>query len=1609
MRLPIALAGLTRSRARRLALLAPLALLLATLGGDRSAIAIVDRGIDPLEVLNLYVRPNVIIVLDASGSMTGTVGTDDTFSGDHPRSRIGQAKQVIRDLVQQNQSKVNFQMGAYTQSGSALQNSNPVLASGHGSYRFQYVARTDDYPSATDEQMETGELTIMGDLGRTVPPSPACNAGGTACDAQQRGLQSWQIVPVGGNVLVYNEGAVTCTVTITPTKKFYRAGGPATASATPAPAGTLAADVETAMNGCAGRGATPNVYRVSYVANTGIFTLTRWSGTASWRPRWTLSSARARFGYPTSNPADPAAGGGPFSTWTPFMLLIRRPGAIDSASWGQHWRIRETGVGTPAHTIDSHQVYAGAYFNGEVVRVDPNGTVCDVTFPSAPLPVPAKVTLQGVATGCGGDTGTPVDFVLGGGEMSGNQSPANCAGYTEGAGLRPCDQNGGDVQLQSILPVIDREVPMNSDGTLTDYSENPATLRATLPGSTVGGARAAGNTPIANSLQDIKTNFNLLWSTGQVACPAGTPSGTTYKWDVQHCPDRDGNGVSDPGYTRLALDAISTHTDPKERTIVLFVTDGDDTCTGSGGDNNALWSAARAQALYTRIVATEPASSVQTYVLGFGNGATPDRLNWIAWGGSGLVKTGTPWSSTPSAVEVAACKAQGLCQDAFLAPDAETLAGYLQGIINQGVTSGEFVAQTPVFPNVYEMVGTISGTPAGILEAYNPSNPETRYKGFVPLRFQTSFVLPGFQGKAAAYGNVAGVTTQVWEASSKMVLGSPTYGFDFTTAKCRTANACTFGELKGGSTSDQTIATSNAAIKRRIYTTSGNGVFPVTTANLVDLPWMRTQGTGGKRVTLWPPQSSVAPQDYTSQGELDWALGLPIGTLDAAALGDLQSKYRACQGLNLHPNCTVGNPSPTAAQIATQVRAARREAREMILAYMAGGEWEVAADANPKRYPSTDPVSPYQIQYKPRNAPLADATYGTPAVVGVPADGDPTIHSTEYTYFRDGGTDSSGAKTDGTLQGFGLRHPDKDDTVCPPGPTCQNDSRTNLKPQMTVAYVGSNDMLHAFRAGCSDPANMGYCYAATGDAGQELWGLVPYDQLGKLGSRLRNKPARRSPHDYMISTGLRFGTVFIPGPLTGSDGSPTLSSLGIENVAGLWRRVLMFGRGQEGKSITAIDITAPGPYTKATLASMPPIVLWNRGNPDTFDGTVGGTKNNTLTTGDFTAYELMGETWSVPTISRVKRLGTYRKPCPGGGHGNPTTGVSELCSDQSSGGVEYVSFVGSGYGEDGTREGYALFTLDTLTGDVVAYADVEAAAVAKGWNRTGGDYPGYRNAIVADPAAFEKDQLVTADRLKDHSASAITTRVYVGDLHGRAWKFVSAQPEIAIPFADLGADQPVAVAAALIQPYRGTYSDLPHVYMIAGNETRAAGPFKLFGLYDEKTSDTDTSEPAPSPGPLMFSRTLQPVGGGTGSYRGTVPPLTFFNRYKEARVVFGATRFNPPNSPDAPPVPPYPCRSSFDSVVYGLRAESGTGAYNLPQDGGAAQFIPDVRIMSVAPMPDPVSGGQGVTPVAGQVSTIPPPPAPGPKPEPFQVVTVSPDTSAPGGLFFRNAASICNQ
>ena len=170
---------------------------------------------------------------------------------------------------------------------------------------------------------------------------------------------------------------------------------------------------------------------------------------------------------------------------------------------------------------------------------------------------------------------------------------------------------------------------------------------------------------------------------------------------------------------------------------------------------------------------------------------------------------------------------------------------------------------------------------------------------------------------------------------------------------------------------------------------------------------------------------------------------------------------------------------------------------------------------------------------------------------------------------------------------------------------------------MSVLYVPANDMLHAFRAGPNlvedgEPKNLEDlkdCYspvphnpdatpsdpwpkhvtAMAGDydcGGEELWGFVPYDQLGKLGLRYVNEPQGRDNHVFMLARGIRFADIFVPArdATTGtrSTGGTFTKIVDSKSVTarGVWRRMLFFGRGTGGKSMTALDVTGVGAFTR---------------------------------------------------------------------------------------------------------------------------------------------------------------------------------------------------------------------------------------------------------------------------------------------------------------------------------------------------------------------------------------------------------------------------------------------
>jgi hypothetical protein len=1152
----------------------------------------------------------------------------------------------------------------------------------------------------------------------------------------------------------------------------------------------------------------------------------------------------------------------------------------------------------------------------------------------------------------------------------------------------------------------------------------------------VGGVIASGNTPLAQTTNDVRTLFASLWGSGvQNITPIASAS----------APALPGGG-------------ISTHNDPREKTIFIMVTDGDQNCTpftlgmttgspysglSSGDDSAALGAAAAAQKLYAPLSGTvnadgtingDPASSVTTYVVAFGAGASKARADWIAWGGSGMVRPfgqvsgSDTWTTMPTQAERDACKT---CIDSFLAPDPDTLKAVLEKVINQGATSGEFTAQQSLTDSIFELAGDVPQ--GGAPNPWSPMNPRNRYDPLVPHRFASTFTLPLFTGQIKAYtqggpaslastgascaytvssgGQLSGSACRRWSANDKLVTrvsSGMTTACPVLTAAGVAVGECNFAKLWNSATDSNIGSASLVGIRRRIYTTSQNGVFGPTVDNLI-------AGASPYRIALWPPQTAsgsvpkdVAPASDTAAGLFDAELGLPDNSADpVTAFDDLRTKFKACKGAILPATCPA--MTVTTGFTLAQMQRARREAREMILAFLAGAQFMTDASGNPKR--ATAASGAYakgDILYVPRAQILAESTLATPAVVSPPQQELPeaTAWKTEYQLYRDGPrthTDPT-KEPDGVnpgdsaliRAGFALRNPDADGNNTTAG-TVQgrvfynNDARLGLKPVMSVMYAGTNTALHAFRAGPSVKTviTTACTPSATVDCGgEELWAFVPYDQLGKLKNRYLNNPQKRDPHDYMMARGIRFSDVFVPNPGTAADPSTTpvaktAGGVSLGAVQGVWRKVLFVGRGKGGKYMTAIDVTSPAPFTELAMPAsgsppVGPIILWSRGNPDTNNGTTTGVKNNAYSaaagTFDYNAYAKMGETWSVPALAYVGR-DMARADDPS---------KKATATLRKAKGTDFVLYMGSGYGDPG--QGTTFYSLDPLTGDVITWVDVDQVVNSSypGLKRTGMPYA---NAIVANPVAFNPARFVYAvgGVASPNVAAYPATRVYVADLYGRFWKFLTAAPDIAIPGADLGANQAVATAGSLIGLPPNTTATTPYVFLTSGNDNRATGAFHNFGFVDEgDNTTTAVSAPVTQNGigvyPPMKSDFVINFEPG---FRGTVQPATVYSDKTDStgkvlgRVFFAGTRFNAPNSAFAPPTPPYPCRSSFDSILYALGAETGLAAYNLASNEDHVIFE-DSRIAAIstqaAPQGSLLAKDEGLSKSADPIAA---PPAPG--------------------------------
>ena len=493
-----------------------------------------------------------------------------------------QAKLALRQIVQDNQDKVSFMMSQYYQVGSGFDSGYKDA----GERRFQYTSTT--------------SASILR----------------ARADTADRGFQAWQDIQSGWNTLYYNEAKTS--------------GGPAVCSAT-VPAGfyqqgsALATALTTAMNGATctpARDATQNTYGVTYATGTGIFSFARTVLNRNFQMMWGTVGSNIKGALAAGGST--GMGTGAFTSGTPYTLL-------KSGNWPTGGGMGMTNSftdGTPVQTY--YQIGAARLWNGETLSVQADGYICGLTAATTKYN-PAQLFVQTVAANCGANSGAPVVYTYSGVPITGNSS--FCRGAENKVALVPCDlQPPAPSQFSMISPYLETELAFNADGTPKHYTEAvdgtwaatrwPAADNAGTPtvDEAEGGIRAAGGTPMANSLIDVKATFDDLWNNGQAG--ATTMAGPA-PWQIT---------------------PIKDHLSPKEKTIVLLVTDGNDTCATRTGDGstdsraNALKVAHKAQQLYDGIGATpDAASRVQTYVIGYGNATSPDKMNWIAWGGSGLV------------------------------------------------------------------------------------------------------------------------------------------------------------------------------------------------------------------------------------------------------------------------------------------------------------------------------------------------------------------------------------------------------------------------------------------------------------------------------------------------------------------------------------------------------------------------------------------------------------------------------------------------------------------------------------------------------------------------------------------------------------------------------------------------------------------------------------------------------------------------------------------------------------------------------------------------------------------------------------------------------------
>jgi hypothetical protein len=270
------------------------------------------------------------------------------------------------------------------------------------------------------------------------------------------------------------------------------------------------------------------------------------------------------------------------------------------------------------------------------------------------------------------------------------------------------------------------------------------------------------------------------------------------------------------------------------------------------------------------------------------------------------------------------------------------------------------------------------------------------------------------------------------------------------------------------------------------------------------------------------------------------------------------------------------------------------------------------------------------------------------------------------------------------------------------------------KGRRSIVFVGGNDgMLHAI----------------DGRLGVEVWAFIPFNLLPKL--RLLDSGQPVGDFNYFVDSSAKIADV---------------------KVGGSWRTYLFLGQGPGGTFYNTFDVTMGGmagavaatsdsesavlPYFSSTSAIS---FVWSFPRNTAFDWNVG--ESGDLGASATAVERTVGETWSDPAIGQVEALSS-----------------------------PYVMFVGSGFFKytwqqrpfrAGAVAGTTLYMLNAATGAVLTSQDVGSDGLAETVDdcRVSNNCGRLKNALQMDPVATG---------VLD---SRFVSRVYIGDLDGRVWRF----------------------------------------------------------------------------------------------------------------------------------------------------------------------------------------------------------------------------------------------